>query len=435
MRDPAPLPVSEAKPAPVPTTERVVLLDVLRGVAVFGIFVANLIGFSGWWWRTPEQRLGTALPDWNAPVEFFVHHMLVDGKFYTIFSLLFGIGFAIQFERAGNQGASFAPLFRRRLLVLLAIGLMHLVLVWPGDILTLYAVMGFFVLPFRGRSDRAVLAWAVGLVLLPIAMYATMVASGGAFHWGAPFDALGAAALGVVAGTDAAAASGPSLYHIIETGPAAQVVGSNVIGSMFRWSDLMYSGRPAKVLAMFLVGFWAGRRKLHQDVALHVPLLRHVVAAGLIVGLPLNYLLAWYMEQNVYYPPSAGGLVQTAIYAAAVAPLGLAYAAGVALLWESGRLRGLLGAFAPVGRMALSNYLFQTAVGIGLLYGVGLGWATAVGPALTLPIAAGVFMFQIGASAWWLRRYSHGPVEWLWRRMTYGRPIPIRIAPPAPTVA
>lgn len=413
---------------PVQAGERIELLDVLRGFAVFGIFVANLMVFSGWYWRDASERAATALARWNAPAEFWVQSLLVEGKFYTIFSLLFGIGFAIQLRRAERRGTAFASHFRRRLAVLLGIGLVHLVLLWPGDILTLYAVMGFFVLAFRTRSDRVVLAWAAALVLLPIGMHAVMLATGGRFSWGAPFDAIGGAALRA-ATAGAPPGSGGSPAAVITNGTLLEVIGFNVIGAAFRWSDLMYSGRPAKVLAMFLVGFWVGRRGIHEQVGRHAPLLRRVCMAGFAAGLPLNYLLAVYHERAVGFPPSPEGLAQSLVYALGVAPLGLAYAAGVALLWDANRLRPLLGAFAPVGRMALTNYLAQTLVGIGLMYGIGLGWGVAVGPAVIVPIAVAVFMFQIGASAWWLRRFAYGPVEWLWRRMTYGRGIPLRIPP------
>ncbi|RYE03364.1 MAG: DUF418 domain-containing protein, partial [Sphingomonadales bacterium] len=127
--------------APVSATERMDLLDGLRGFALLGILLANIDYWSGWLFLTPDQAAALA-GGTQAHVQHVLHKLLIDGKFYTIFSLLFGLGFTLQLSRLEKRGADGVAIFRRRLLALLAIGLVHLWLIWDGDILTLYALLG-----------------------------------------------------------------------------------------------------------------------------------------------------------------------------------------------------------------------------------------------------------------------------------------------------
>src|SRR5262245_2916003 len=153
---------------PVARGERVAVLDVLRGAALFGIIAANMRGFMGplsgymdhtLMWTDPANRAAQALVD-----------VLISGKFITLFSFMFGIGFAIQMDRAEARGLASRVFYLRRLGVLLLFGLIHLVLIWWGDILTAYALMGFLLLLFRNRSQKAILRWAVGLYMYPIVL-------------------------------------------------------------------------------------------------------------------------------------------------------------------------------------------------------------------------------------------------------------------------
>ena len=152
---------------PAREAERIAALDVLRGVAVAGILFANVLVFFGIFVMPPERA--AALPTAAADlVAGFLGHVFVDGKFYSVFSLLFGIGFGIQLARGGKAAL---PRFRRRLAILLGIGAVHAFLIWAGDILMLYALLGFTLPWFAGKGDRALLRWAVGLLALPTVLY------------------------------------------------------------------------------------------------------------------------------------------------------------------------------------------------------------------------------------------------------------------------
>src|SRR5688500_879891 len=154
--------------SPLRLADRIVLLDVLRGLAVCGILVGNMQWFSGYGFL--PSSLAHETPVYNQITHFFVH-LFVEGKFYSIFSFLFGFGFALQIARAEERGDTSASLFKRRLFWLLVIGLMHAYLIWAGDILSVYAAMGFVLLLFRKKSDTSLLKWSFWLMVVPVVTY------------------------------------------------------------------------------------------------------------------------------------------------------------------------------------------------------------------------------------------------------------------------
>jgi uncharacterized protein len=207
----------------------------------------------------------------------------------------------------------------------------------------------------------------------------------------------------------------------------------NAAGPLWRLSGFLQDSRALKVFAMFLVGFVAARRLSFRDMAGHHALLRSVLMAGAALGLTAGVAWAWASVQMAPAFLSWTSVAGTALYAVGVVPLALAYAAGFALLWQRPWWQRQLMRLAPAGRMALTNYLAQSVMGIALFYGVGLGWVGRVGPTLVLPMVGVIFVAQVQLSAVWLRRFRYGPVEWLWRSLTYGQRQPMRIAP-APAV-
>src|ERR671933_1382429 len=158
----------ESRIGPISLHERIEIIDVLRGLAVCGILIGNLQWFSGYGMMPPVLQRQTPLMD---QVTHFLVHFFVEGKFYSIFSFLFGFGFALQIARAEERGDTKASLFKRRLFWLLVIGIVHAYLLWAGDILTIYALMGFLLILFRRKTDRALIKWAVVLMLIPILAY------------------------------------------------------------------------------------------------------------------------------------------------------------------------------------------------------------------------------------------------------------------------
>jgi uncharacterized protein len=399
--------VTLESPSTAPTRERIQALDVLRGVAVAGILFANVLVFFGLVFLPPDRAaaMPTARADSVAQV---LEHVFVDGKFYSVFSLLFGIGFGVQLVRGG---AAALPRFKRRLRILLAIGAIHAILIWAGDILMLYALLGFTLPWFARQSTRALLRWAVVLLTVPTALYLVALAV-----WT------------LVRSSTAAAPSTPSLpsnimaiFEAVGRGGVKQAFVGNLVFLAGRWADLFATVRFPKVLAMFVLGLWAVRTGLALAPSAHRATLLRWCALGWAVGLPANLVAAWARHHWPYLPPSPGALLGVAMQGVGVPMLALGYAATVGLLVVDGRR--VVSVFAPVGRMALTNYLMHSIICVVLSYGFGLALWWRIGAAKAMAIAAAIVLLQIPLSAWWLSRYRFGPVEWIWRRLTYGRPL------------
>ena len=399
---------ASADAAVLPIRERIPALDALRGVAVGGILLANVLVFFGLVFLSPDRA--AALSNTTADhIALFLERVLVDGKFYSVFSLLFGVGFGIQLARGGDAAL---PRFRRRLRILLGIGAVHALLIWAGDILMLYALLGFTMPWFARKSDRALLRWTLILLAIPTTLY--VVALSGWILSGSA--------------SSAAAGSGGSMpatvlgfFERIGTGGLKDALVGNLVFLAGRWADLFATVRFPKVLGMFVLGLWTVRTGIAVAPADNRGTLVRWRALGWGIGLPANVIGAWAIEHWPYLPPSIGGLLGVVMQAVGVPMLALGYAATVTLLVIDGRR--LISAFAPVGRMALTNYLMHSIICVTLSYGFGLGLWWRIGGAKAIAIAAAIIVVQIPLSAWWLSRFRFGPVEWVWRRLTYGRPI------------
>jgi uncharacterized protein len=399
----------EPAAVPVAGVDRMDALDAVRGAAVLGILLANVIAMSGFPFLPPDHYRSIPLADWH-PAAYFMVLFLVEAKFYSLFSLLFGVGFAVFVQRAAARGADAPRLFKRRLIGLLIIGLVHTLLIWMGDILLTYAIIGFALVPFLRKDDRTVLRWSGAMLLLPIGLYAAMFA-------GARLAGVAPQASG---GTDAPPQFLIDAAAAFATGGYLDVVRANVIftvAQVVRRFLLMFYPR---VFGMFLLGFYIGRRNLFADLEAHSVLLRRVLGWGIAVGLPLAYIGAR-MEGNNMGVPGIAGLVETTVKSIGVPALSLGYAAGLCLLFV--RVGGLRRAFAPAGQMALSNYLLQSAAALAIFYGLGFGLFGRVPLVVALGGAVAFFILQMIASRVWLTYAAFGPVEWLWRMFTYRRQV------------
>lgn len=396
----------------LPVRERILALDTLRGVAVGGILLANIFVFVGLNFMPPDRV--AALPTARADhIAVLAEHVFVDGKFYSVFSLLFGIGFGLQLTRGG---AAAVPRFRRRLRILLGIGAIHAFLIWAGDILMLYALLGFTMPWFARKSNRALLRWTVILLAIPTALYIV---------------ALLAWTLSGSGTSPAAAAQGPPAsmlryFAAIGSGGFRDALIGNLVFLAGRWADLFATVRFPKVLGMFVLGLWTVRTGIALSPSEHRPMLVRWASLGWAIGLPANLIAAWSFDHWPYLPPSFGALLGVAMQGVGIPMLALGYAATVALLVVDGRR--FITVFAPVGRMALTNYLMHSFVCVTLSYGFGFGLWWRTGAARAMLIALVIIAVQIPLSAWWLSRFRYGPVEWIWRRLTYQRPLELRRA-------
>ena len=389
--------------APASATDRIEAIDALRGFALLGILFANLPYWAGAPFAQPADAaviFGNVSPE--AFGAFF--NGVLDGKFYTLFSLLFGLGFALQLERLERRGADGLRVFRRRMAALLLIGCVHIFLIWDGDILTLYAALGFVLPLFRKASERALIGWAL-LFLFAVPMLGVLAGEKLGFHPGAPLFALGrmiSGAFGIGQDTN--------LIDYIRTGGWGHFIGWQSNGWAFNYADRLENGRIAKVLGTMLLGMMAGRRLMAGTLLGNRRLLWSLLIGGLVIGLPPTLV---YMHLPPHSQASWPSLVGTA-------PMGIAYGAAFLLAWP--HATRVLGVLSPVGRMALTNYLTHSVLGALLFYGIGLGLMGRVPIEQVYLMGIAIYAAQILLSRWWLSGHKQGPMETLWRRMTYGSP-------------
>jgi uncharacterized protein len=417
---------------PIDASDRIVLLDVLRGFALAGVFVSNVfIWFTGRVFlpRAQAQAALESAPWWDTvAVQFY--GTLVSGKFITLFSLLFGLGFSVQLMRAEARGASGVPLYVRRLCVMLLMGGVHLTALWYGDILTLYATLGFLLLPFRKRSDRTLWVWALVFILVMPPLIAA------AQRWLPPL--LGASAPDM---SEAARASAEAARvergRIFQSGTYAEIVRNNV-GYFFGEFIQRLPPLLLALLGRFLLGLLAGRRRLFHDASAHQPLFRKLLGWGLAVGgvcSVAGMVVQYLVRKKLMEGNGPGQLMMLPVRQ--LGDLGMAtfYASGLVLLFQRERWARALRVLAPVGRMALTNYLSQTVMSLFVYYGIGLGLMGQVPPAASIGLTLALFTLQVAWSHWWLARFRFGPAEWVWRSLTYGKRQPLRLEAPTPVPA
>lgn len=403
MNTPEPEFASPALPrlGPVTPAERVEILDIFRGFALLGVLVANMRGFSG-----PMMAYFDHTLMWQEPANRaaqFVVDAFVSGKFITIFSFLFGVGFAIQMERAEARPAGFLG---RRFGALMALGLVHIFLLWWGDILLAYSVFGFALLLFRRREPKTLLWWAAVLYLFPLL----------GFGMGAMAAHFNPEAMKQPPADPAELAR---LIRVYATGGYGQILIERAKEAGQALMFVPFFG--PRLLGLFLLGTWVWRRGILQGLANRETLLRRCQLWGFAVGLPLGLGGEVFMlvKAPVMSQPSLDGLVYFAVNSVAVPALSAAYLATVASLGTGGAWRKRVHWFAPVGRMALTNYLTQTVVCTMIFYGYGLGWFGKVGPIAGLGLAVAIYGAQMRLSRWWLGRWRQGPAEAAWRWVTY----------------
>jgi uncharacterized protein len=394
---------------PTSLSERHSLLDVLRGFSLLGVLLANMVTHSQYFFLSDagKEAIGTASTDQYVS---WVMHFLVEGKFYSLFSMLFGIGFALQLKRSEELTSDFSSRYRRRLLILFLLGLLHAVFLYVGDILTVYALVGLVLLLFRNVSDKTLVRGAIILLILPVIQYSIFL---GAVLMSPPEPV-------TVSAGEAPPRFFDQLIIIYQTGTFWEIVQTNIGGLIFgRYPDLIFTGRFFRVLAMFLVGFFIARNKLFINVEANRPFIQKVLIMGALVGIPCNIALAMMMETDAYYELLPMGIIQPAVYAFGVPALCLFYAAGITLLYENQMCKKVLTVFAPVGQIALTNYLMQSLICVFIFASYGLGLSAKLGPTKLTVIALVIYTTQAVFSHVWVSYFQFGPMEWIWRSLTY----------------
>jgi uncharacterized protein len=396
--------LSQDAAQPVGPDRRVAAIDVLRGVALFGVLSVNLITVfrvSIFQQFLPPIMEGSRLDhvvDWIVGIG-------MELKAFALFSLLFGIGLAIQFERLAAK-AQRLTLLVRRLLVLLGIGIVHLCFVWNGDILTHYALVGLVVLPFLYASNRVLI---VACVVALLVYAAIPIWFPDLFYW--PDQA----------GLRQHVQLATSIYA---NGTWSEVVRFNISEIPLIVTLLLYV--TPRTFALFLLGALAWRTGLLRNPERHRRLLIGTAVVGLILGLSMTLLD---VPDGGSYSRALAPVVSALLTLSSVV-LAIGYAATCIALYTFTRASRVLGLLGPLGRMAFSNYLVQSLIFGWIFFGYGLGLFGRLSSSQAMLLGIVVYVSQVIASHWWLSRFRFGPMEWLWRTLMYGVRQPWRVNRP-----
>ncbi len=384
--------------------QRIRVIDAIRGLAVLGILFANIQSWSGYKYILIEQI--NSLPYAQLePLFYSLHLWLVDGKFYAIFSMLFGAGFGLQYVKNIDRMASFLPIYRRRLCFLVLFGIAHTIL-WSGDILTLYALLAFVMVFLRGTPTRAALLLAVSLLVFFSIPQMLMLLFGPETPPASP-----------LAHKVYPDATPQQLSAAFGGGTWSEVIAMNLHNVYWRWHDFLPNGRISRVLGFFMLGFYLARSGYFT---------RHISSLRLLVfwactGLALTYL-AMAMDANMTrWASSWSEVAAKLVLVAGQVALAFFYLSAVGMLYENRVGKILLHPLTLIGRMAFTNYLMQSLIGITLFYGVGLGYYGSMGLAQLWLLALAIYAGQVLFSSFWLTFFKQGPVEWLWGCLTKKR--------------
>lgn len=398
--------VSIAKSAgPVLDDERLVLVDALRGFALFGVLAANMRAFN-----LPLMLYDAsekAFPSWYDVWVQALLDVFISGKAYTLFAFLFGLGFAIQMTRSQARSSGFPWFYLRRLGALALFGFIHGFVIWDGDILLPYACTGFLLFWFRKATPRTVLTWGVCLWTLSLLLaIGRWMAS--RFH----IDALAGA------GAPPDLTKARQIVALYAHANLGDLVHEN--GQMWRQWISFVPFTVVLSLPLFLMGLYVWRKGWVQALPERKTTLRRICAWTLSLGLTTQMVCV--VAHHLVSPDQPQTILTLVLRLANLVSMPLAscgYATGLALLFQHPRWRARVLWLAPVGRMALTNYLTQSIFFVTFYSGIVTGLYGRVGPAWNMLAAVLFYLAQLLFSHWWFRHFRFGPVEWFWRGLTY----------------
>jgi len=385
--------------------DRIEIIDILRGFSLLGIVIVHFTEqyYAG---QPPDAMAKLAPHSIVDQIVQGVSGILIQGKFFTIFSFLFGLSFFIQLNKSKESGA-FLIWFAWRLIVLFAIGFVHS-LHYRGDILTIYAVLGFGLLLTYKLPDRALLFIALFLIF-DIPAFLTRIVQSFVETKGNQFNA---------------DQKELQLYFdTLKHGDYLSIMKANVYEILPKFKFQVMFGRLYITFGLFLLGLYAGRKNFFGTWENQIPWIKKIckisgwtilgcfVFVGLVFG--VTALAKINLNQSLQF--AFGGLALDVFNFC----LAVLYVMGILMLFRKEKWKPRLLNFYALGRMGLTTYLMQTLFGVFIYFSLGFSLLNELGAAICLLLGLVIFAFQIMFSKWWLNRFQYGPVEWLWRSLTY----------------
>ncbi|WP_235848471.1 DUF418 domain-containing protein [Litchfieldia alkalitelluris] len=392
--------MKETSLTPIAPIERIHAIDIIRGFSIFGIFLVNMLSFhSPMLYINPEKW-------WTDSVDIYTLgfiDLFAQANFYTLFSFLFGFGLVIFHQRVKQKGYSFAPLISRRLAVLLLFGCIHAFLIWHGDILISYAIIGAICLFFLRVRPITLLVTALLLIFVPSFLF---------FSFLLLAYMLEPEMMSIPHSQDLALQT-TEVYH----------AGSFLEITIQRMNDWYYVNNLENgvflvltLLPMFLLGAFIAKKDWFSNNDHQKAVRRMWLISGMIAI--VFKMVPYVADKNL-----ATEYLQDSIGGPAVA---LFYASSIVLLVRNKKWRKVLTPFAHVGKLSLSNYLLQSLICTMIFYSYGLGYYGQITPFEGLIMTIVIYLLQVLLSKWWLNNYLYGPVEWLWRTLTYAKRQPMK---------
>ncbi len=393
-----------------PVTKRIVLLDVIRGFALVGILFANILSWSG----IKFLPIDTIKSFGNFTADSTIYYYLkffIDTKFYTIFSLLFGIGFSLQISR-NRDNPAFPAFYARRLILLLLIGSLH-ALMWSGDILMLYALMGLLILAMRNLSEKQVLRTAIIMLLIPLALDVVYM-----YTFASSLQPLPKTALKVYPDmTPAEVVAGFQSTNFLT------VLKTNLHNVMWRWYDFIPSGRPFKVLGLFLLGSYLYSSGYFEKTVGKAK----TFIIWLVLGFGLTFFSISLHGSVASFSKNWGDIFSKFIHETGQISLALSYISLIAILLKRFPNFFFWNVLKSYGRMSLTSYIGHSVLGIIVFYPIiGFSFFGRLSLENVYYIALIILLFQFTFSVLWFKWFKFGPIEWAWRCLTYKKLFPIR---------
>ncbi len=415
-------PAIHATPIPSPAApnkaDRITVVDALRGFALLGILIAHLsVWFDGG--PLPNSVYAVNANSIANTVVQTVVGIFVSGKFYTFFSFLFGLSFALMLTRSTESDGKFLGRFAWRLVVLGGIAFLHC-LHWRGDILSIYALLGFPLLLFRKAPTGLILAVAILLVLNVPTQVRNVYNESVATPQTKDQNEQRQKAFNKTVDAN---------YKIFKQGSYTEVVQVNLSEFETKMNFQFDSGRIYITLGFFLLGLYAGRRRLFQHLSDNRALFRRITkfCGFTVLGIILFILAVVLVMGDNPQLPKPVEVVFSLLISLGEGALTVFYIAGLTLLFQKVAWQRITQPLASVGKMALTNYILQSVIGTLIFYGYGLGLVGEVSSAVAITLTIPIFLAQVLFSRWWLARFQYGPLEWLWRSLTYLKAQPMRV--------
>jgi uncharacterized protein len=377
---------------PIQQEDRTIIVDVLRGFALFGVLQGN---FSGMLSNNVPQMVIDAQASSFDQLLYQVHDVFIENKFMTLFSILFGYGFGVIMQRLEKKNINTTAFFLRRMFWLFVFGCMNLAL-WNGDILHLYAMTGIFLLLFRKLSNRTILLFSVFfLFVLPLAIRFYQ-------HWLLKFSADEDAIVN-------------NYYQAYKWGSLKDVAVMNYKTYLPQWVFTWVEWRDmSETLGRFLLGYYILRRKLLLNLDENFLVINKIwkgtffIMIAYICLLILNEKIMT-VPRFILFPFLRIGVLATTLF----------YATSIIRFYMKNKTQWLMQTFRNLGRMTLTNYLVQTIIYVIIFYGIGFGLLGEFSFGIIWLATFIVYFLQGWFSKWWLSKFNYGPVEWVWRQLTY----------------